>query len=125
MSVASQKIVVPDSARSRNCVALPMIKVPHPATRLEDPSTINVRGMSRQSYSRCSMIGDQLNQHSANVLRPITADQMPFGNLKSPRHNSLPPLGEEFETKIADNRNKPNIPIFGKCIKPFRFGHFS
>ncbi len=114
MSVASQKMSIPDTGRSKSGVALPMIKVAHPASRLEDPSTINIRGMSRQSNSRGSVIGEELHRHSANIMRPITADQMPFGNIKSPRHNSLPPLGEDLEMKLNEDRSKPNIPIFGK-----------
>eukprot|EP00794_Sanderia_malayensis_P016835 gene16835-18533_t len=122
MSVASQKfgaLQPPDSARSsRNGVALPVIKVAHPSLRIGDPSTINVRGVSRQSNSRCSSINDNQIQQQLppNVLRPITADQMPFANrlIKSPpRHNSLPPLGETAEVKFADDRTKPSMPIFG------------
>ena len=114
MPVASQKFGTPEVSHGRNGVALPMIKVPHPASRLDDPATINVRGVSRQSNTRGSMIGEELHHHSARVLRPITADQMPFGKVKSPRYNSLPPLGEELAVKFAVDNDKPSIPIFGE-----------
>ena len=100
-----------ERAPSKNGVALPMIKVPHPSSRLGDPATINVRGVSRQSNFR---FGEDIQMNSPNVLRPITADQLPFGSLRSPRHNSLPPLGEDIEMKMAEDRTKPAIPVFGK-----------
>ena len=112
MSVASQRLhSALERPPSKNGVALPMIKVAHPSTRIDDPATINVRGVSRQSNTR---FGDEIQQNSPTVLRPITADQMPFRSLRSPRHSALPPLGENQEVKVADDKNKPTIPIVGK-----------
>lgn len=104
-------LVSMERAPSKNGVALPMIKVPHPSSRLGDPATINVRGVSRQSNLR---FGEDIQMNSPNILRPITADQLPFGNLRSPRCNSLPPLGEDQEMKMVEERTKPAIPVFRK-----------
>ena len=104
---------------TKNGVALPMIKVPHPASRIDDPANINIRGVSRQSSNH---FGGDIQLKSPNVLRPITADQLPFKTLKSPRHQSLPPLREDFDTKLAVDRNKTSLPIVGKkrlCILLF------
>eukprot|EP00795_Rhopilema_esculentum_P012732 gene12732-3457_t len=112
MSVASPRLhSAIERPPSKNGVALPMIKVAHPSSRIDDPATINVRGVSRQSNTR---FGDDLQQNSPTVLRSITADQMPFRSLRSPRHSALPPLGENQEIKVTDDRNKTTIPILGK-----------
>jgi len=96
---------------SKNGVALPMIKVPHPASRIDHPANINIRGVSRQSNNH---FGDDIQLKSPNVLRPITADQLPFRSLKSPRHHSLPPLQEDFDSKLPIDKNKMSLPIDGK-----------
>ena len=96
---------------SKNGVALPMIKVPHPASRIDDPANINIRGVSRQSSNH---FGDDIQLKSPNVLRPITADQLPFRSLKSPRHQSLPPLKEDLDSKLPVEKNNINLPVTSK-----------
>ena len=89
--------------QSKTGVALPMIKVPHPASRMDNPANINVRGVSRQSSNH---FVDDFQMKTASVLRPITADQIPFRNLKSQRNRSLPPLGEDIDVRLAEERNR-------------------
>ena len=97
--------------QSKTGVALPMIKVPHPSSRIDDPANINIRGVSRQSSNH---FADDIQLKSPNILRPITADQLPFKSLRSPRNRSLPPLGEDHETKYGDVKDKTNNPITSK-----------
>lgn len=99
--------------QSKSGVALPMIKVPHPASRIDNPNNINIRGVSRQSSSH---FVDDIQMKSPNVLRPITADQLPFKNLRSPRHRSLPPLGETQEANFSDEKNKSTSPAHGELL---------
>lgn len=100
-----------ERSASKNGVALPMIKVPHPASRIDDPANINIRGVSRQSSNH---FGDDIQLKSPNVLRPITADQLPFRSLKSPRHQSLPPLKEDLDSKFPVDKNNTHLPTASK-----------
>ncbi|RMX39469.1 hypothetical protein pdam_00015583 [Pocillopora damicornis] len=101
--------------------------IPHPLSRMEDPTNLNVRGLSREGSrvaSRQSLtFGQDLDRQKLNVLRPITADQVPyrltrssngFGGQRSPRYDGFAGIPEGVEVKFAEDPNKPTIPIFGK-----------
>lgn len=101
--------------------------IPHPLSRMEDPTNLNVRGLSREGSrvaSRQSLtFGQDLDRQKLNVLRPITADQVPyrltrssngFGGQRSPRNDGFAGIPEGVEVKFAEDPNKPTIPIFGK-----------
>lgn len=100
--------------------------IPHPLSRMEDPTNLNVRGLSREGSrvaSRQSLtFGQDLDRQKLNVLRPITADQVPyrltrssngFGGQRSPRYDGFAGIPEGVEVKFAEDPNKPTIPIFG------------
>lgn len=100
--------------------------IPHPLSRMEDPTNLNVRGLSREGSrvaSRQSLtFGQDLDRQKLNVLRPITADQVPyrltrssngFGGQRSPRYDGFSGIPEGVEVKFAEDPNKPTIPIFG------------
>ena len=111
---------------------LPAIQ--HPLSRMEDPANLNVRGLSRdgsRAASRQSLtFGQDFERNRLNVLRPITADQVPWrltrssnglGVQNSPRNAAFSAMGqipEGVEVKRAEDPSKPSIPIFGKsCLK--------
>lgn len=111
---------------------LPAIQ--HPLSRMDDPTNLNVRGLSRDGSRAASRQSLTFGQDKFNALRPITADQVPwrltrssngFGGQNSPRHNSFAALGqipEGVEVKLAEDPSKPSIPIFGECVDfPFTF----
>lgn len=100
--------------------------IPHPLSRMEDPTNLNVRGLSREGSrvaSRQSLtFGQDLDRQKLNVLRPIMADQVPyrltrssngFGGQRSPRYDGFAGIPEGVEVKFAEDPNKPTIPIFG------------
>lgn len=100
--------------------------IPHPLSRMEDPTNLNVRGLSRDGSrvaSRQSLtFGQDLDRQKFNALRPITADQVPyrltrssngFGGQRSPRYDGFAGIPEGVEVKFAEDPNKPTIPIFG------------
>jgi len=92
---------------------------------MEDPTNLNVRGLSRDGSRVASRQSLTFGQDKFNALRPITADQVPwrltrssngFGGQNSPRNNSYAVIGqipEGVEVKRAEDPNKPSIPIFG------------
>ena len=101
--------------------------IPHPLSRMDDPSNLNVRGLSRDGSrvaSRQSLtFAQDFDRGKLNALRPITADQVPwrltrssngFGGQHSPRNNGFAGIPEGVEVKRAEDPNKPSIPIFGK-----------
>ena len=101
--------------------------IPHPLSRMEDPTNLNVRGLSRDGSrvaSRQSLtFAQDFDRGKLNALRPITADQVPwrltrssngFGGQHSPRNNGFAGIPEGVEVKRAEDPNKPSIPIFGK-----------
>ena len=101
--------------------------IPHPLSRMEDPTNLNVRGLSRDGSrvaSRQSLtFAQDFDRGKLNALRPITADQVPwrltrssngFGGQHSPRNNGFTGIPEGVEVKRAEDPNKPSIPIFGK-----------
>lgn len=102
---------------------LPAIQ--HPLSRMEDPTNLNVRGLSRDGSRVASRQSLTFGQDKFNALRPITADQVPwrltrssngFGGQNSPRNNNYAAIGqipEGVEVKRAEDPNKPSIPIFG------------
>ncbi|KAL9978672.1 hypothetical protein ACROYT_G016217 [Oculina patagonica] len=100
--------------------------IPHPLSRMDDPTNLNVRGLSRDGSrvaSRQSLtFGQDFDRGKLNALRPITADQVPwrltrssngFGGQHSPRNNGFAGIPEGVEVKLADDPRKPTIPIFG------------
>lgn len=103
---------------------LPAIQ--HPLSRMEDPTNLNVRGLSRDGSRAASRQSLTLGQDKFNALRPITAEQVPWrltrsanglGKATSPRNNSFAGMGqipEGVEVKRAEDPNKPSIPIFGE-----------
>lgn len=103
---------------------LPAIQ--HPLSRMDDPTNLNVRGLSRDGSRAASRQSLTLAQDKLNALRPITAEQVPWrltrsanglGKANSPRNNSFAGMGqipEGVEVKRAEDPNKPSIPIFGK-----------
>ena len=104
---------------------LPAIQ--HPLSRMDDPTNLNVRGLSRDGSRAASRQSLALAQDKFTVLRPITADQVPWrltrsanglGQIHSPRNNSFVGMGqipEGVEIKRAEDPSKPSIPIFGRC----------
>lgn len=102
---------------------LPAIQ--HPLSRMDDPTNLNVRGLSRDGSRAASRQSLTLAQDKLNALRPITAEQVPWrltrsanglGKANSPRNNSFAGMGqipEGVEVKRAEDPNKPSIPIFG------------
>lgn len=101
--------------------------IPHPLSRMEDPTNLNVRGLSRDGSrvaSRQSLtFGQEFDRQKLNALRPITADQVPWrltrssngiGGQHSPRYKGFAGIPEGVEVKIAEDPSKPTIPIFGK-----------
>lgn len=111
---------------------LPAIQ--HPLSRMDDPTNLNVRGLSRDGSRAASRQSLTFGQDKLNALRPITADQVPwrltrssngFGGQNSPRNNGFAAMGqipEGVEVKLAEDPSKPSIPIFGECIDlPFIF----
>ena len=101
--------------------------IPHPLSRMDDPTNLNVRGLSRDGSrvaSRQSLtFAQDFDRGKLNALRPITADQVPwrltrssngFGGQHSPRNNGFAGIPEGVEVKRAEDPNKPSIPIFGK-----------
>ena len=105
---------------------LPAIQ--HPLSRMDDPTNLNVRGLSRDGSRAASRQSLTFGQDNFNALRPITADQVPwrlsrssngFGGQNSPRNNSfaaMRQIPEGVEVKLAEDPNKPSIPIFGKSL---------
>lgn len=98
--------------------------IPHPLSRMDDPTNLNVRGLSRDGSRLASRQSLTFAQDKLNALRPITADQVPwrltrssngFGGQHSPRSNGFAGIPEGVEVKRAEDPNKPSIPIFGKC----------
>lgn len=100
--------------------------IPHPLSRMDDPTNLNVRGLSRDGSrvaSRQSLtFAQDFDRGKLNALRPITADQVPwrltrssngFGGQHSPRNNGFAGIPEGVEVKRAEDPNKPSIPIFG------------
>lgn len=102
---------------------LPAIQ--HPLSRMDDPTNLNVRGLSRDGSRAASRQSLTFGQDKFNALRPITADQVPwrltrssngFGGQNSPRNNGFAAMGqipEGVEVKLAEDPSKPSIPIFG------------
>ena len=98
--------------------------IPHPLSRMDDPTNLNVRGLSRDGSRVASRQSLTFGQDKLNALRPITADQVPwrltrssngFGGQHSPRNYGFSGIPEGVEVKLAEDPNKPSIPIFGKC----------
>ena len=95
--------------------------ISHSLSRLGNPEKIAVRGVSR-GEGASSQIQNELQKVS--LLRPITADQMPWrltksscGSRSSAKETNLPALGslpEGVEVKKASDQSKPAIPIFGR-----------
>lgn len=93
---------------------------------MDDPTNLNVRGLSRDGSRVASRQSLTFGQDKFNALRPITADQVPwrltrssngFGGQNSPRNDGFASMGqipEGVEVKRAEDPNKPSIPIFGK-----------
>ena len=103
---------------------LPAIQ--HPLSRMDDPTNLNVRGLSPDGSRAASRQSLTFGQDKFNALRPITADQVPwrltrssngFGGQNSPRNNGFAAMGqipEGVEVKLAEDPSKPSIPIFGE-----------
>ncbi|XP_015764161.1 PREDICTED: EF-hand calcium-binding domain-containing protein 6-like [Acropora digitifera] len=99
---------------------LPAIQ--HPLSRMDDPTNLNVRGLSRDGSRAASRQSLTLAQDKLNALRPITAEQVPWrlarsanglGKANSPRNAGMGQIPEGVEVKRAEDPNKPSIPIFG------------